>query len=77
MPQLGGELTLKQMISKAASAGFQSNEIGRKFPADPQKLNQAIDLRDAKTVTERSFQCRVMRIAKAGLSWKLSRIPQN
>jgi len=59
MPQLGGELTVEQMVSEAALAGFQGTEVGGKFPTDPAVLNKALDLRGIKIASQwfSSFLC--------------------
>ena len=58
-PSLGGELTFEQMISEAALAQFQGTEVGGKFPANPQELNKALDLRGIKIASQwfSSFLC--------------------
>ena len=45
IPELGGENTFQQCISEMALAGFTGSEVGSKYPADPQELKKALDLR--------------------------------
>lgn len=45
MPDLGAENTFEQCVSEMALAGYTGSEVGNKYPKDPVKLKQALDLR--------------------------------
>ncbi|MFS7255766.1 myo-inosose-2 dehydratase [Carnobacterium divergens] len=45
MPELGQENTFEQCISEMALAGFVGTEIGNKYPKEPHKLKEMLDIR--------------------------------
>lgn len=45
MPDLGKENTFQQTVSEMALAGFKGSEVGSHYPADPEVLKKALDLR--------------------------------
>lgn len=45
MPDLGGEITFEQCVSEMALAGYAGCEIGNKYPTDPAKLLEMLEIR--------------------------------
>jgi len=45
IPELGGDIPFEQCVSEMALAGFTGCEVGNKFPKDPIRLKEALDLR--------------------------------
>ncbi len=48
MPDLGKEITFEQCVSEMALAGYEGCEIGNKYPSDPKKLLEYLDIRGLK-----------------------------
>lgn len=48
MPDLGKENSFEQCVSEIALAGFSGTELGTKYPKDPMRLKEALDLRGLK-----------------------------
>ncbi|MDQ0204160.1 myo-inosose-2 dehydratase [Pectinatus haikarae] len=45
MPSLGGDISFEQCASEIALAGFEGTEVGGKFPAEPEILRKALNMR--------------------------------